>query len=420
MNRNGLSIDAMHFFAHIRPPLWRPPLWAALPLLGGFAGWLAFEDPWLIHHGAQGNVAQGFLVGASLLALGWRTVRRSRDGFALMLGWYLGACLAIPGIWAHFFGGQVGGILTWAGLSLLLAAAYLLPGRWARFGWFTGLLLTLLPPLGLVGMASPLLAAGAFFPGSGVWGIALLLLFFLLSGLRHRFADVAAILMMFWGVAHVGQPLPQAPPAAWGMQSYEGAMRDADSIPELFARQDRFKALTRQAIEQGAKLIVLPEGSDPAWDDGQAFYWRDIADLAKKHDAQVLLGVYTRGFPPSKSQDGLVDLTTGKIYPAGIPMPIGMFKPWDRNPQHINFPLDLWRAQIIPTTYGPAAYSICYENLLLWPTLLAALHHPKMLIASANQWFAKGDLSEPQMRSLQMQAALFGLPLLKAVNWPRP
>jgi len=212
--------------------------------------------------------------------------------------------------------------------------------------------------------------------------------------------------MMLWGIAHAGLPLPAPPAAAWGMQSYEGAGSPNATIEQQFARQDRFKDMVRQSILQGAKLIVVPEGTDPLWDDGQAFYWKDIADLAKAHHAQVLLGVYTRGFPPSQSQNGLVDLTTGKLYPAGIPMPIGMWAPWDHNPQHVNFPLKWHQAQILPTRYGPAIYSICYENLLLWPTILASSHHPALLISAANQWFARGDLSVPQMRSLRMQAAL--------------
>ncbi len=226
--------------------------------------------------------------------------------------------------------------------------------------------------------------------------------------------------MMLWGIAHAGLPLPAPPAAAWGMQSYEGAGSPNATIEQQFARQDRFKDMVRQSILQGAKLIVVPEGTDPLWDDGQAFYWKDIADLAKAHHAQVLLGVYTRGFPPSQSQNGLVDLTTGKLYPAGIPMPIGMWAPWDHNPQHVNFPLKWHQAQILPTRYGPAIYSICYENLLLWPTILASSHHPALLISAANQWFARGDLSVPQMRSLRMQAALFGLPLISAINWPNP
>ncbi len=387
---------------------------------GVVAGWIAFDDTWIVHHGQQGEVAQGFILGAMLLALVWRGVNRPRQAYVIMLGWYLGACAVIPGIWAGFFGGT-GGVAIWIVLSILLASAYLLPGRYARFGLVTGVLLTTIPPLGLVGMASPLLAAGALFPGLGWAAIALMLIFLLLSGIPTKWAEIGLVAMALWGIVHVGQPMPQPPAAAWGMQSYEGAA--GSTIADLFARQDRFKTLVRQALLQGAKLIVVPEGADPLWDDGQAFYWSDIARLAKQERAQVLLGVYTRGFPPRQSVDGLVDLTTGKLYRAAIPMPIGMWKPWESNPWVSNFLPDLSVVETLPTAYEIAAYSICYENLLLWPllhTMVASHHHPVMLIAADNQWFAGERLATPQMRSLRMQAAIFRLPLVRAINWPKP
>ncbi len=161
---------AKEFFLRIPSPLYLGPA-------GAFAGWLAFDDTWLIHR-SPASVAQGFLAAVFVLSLLWRRVRRPLDGYAVMLGWYLGACAVIPGIWQGFFGGWAGGFAIWIGLSALLAAAYLLPARWSRFGVLTGAVLTLAPPLGLFGLASPLLAAGAMFPGAGLWGIVLLLLFF--------------------------------------------------------------------------------------------------------------------------------------------------------------------------------------------------------------------------------------------------
>ena len=398
----------------------------ALPLCGAAGGWMAFDDTKLIHHGQLQNVAQGFLIGAMLLALAWRGVERPRQAFGVMLGWYLGACAALPGIWMHFFGGQSwAGVAVWLLLAALLSATYalsLLAPHGARFGIVIGIILTALPPLGWIGLASPIFIAGAMFPGLGLLGIALLFTFFLLSGLRNRVGDTLAIGMVMWGALHAALPSPKAPADSWGMLTFDGAYPPKATFRDIFPRQDQIKAQVLDALRAGAKLIVIPEGSDPAWDDGQAFYWKDVAGAARRHNAQVLLGVYTAGFPPDRSQDGLVDLASGALYPASIPMPIGMWKPWSRDRWERNFPPAFSRVEILPTRYGPAAYSICYENLIPWPLVRAMLssQHPRLLIAADNQWFAAGSLSRPQMRSLQMQAAIWGIPLIRAINWPVP
>jgi apolipoprotein N-acyltransferase len=266
-------------------------------------------------------------------------------------------------------------------------------------------------------MASPLLLGGALFPSAGFFGLVLTLVLFTLSVLLIKAADLAAIAFLLWGIVHVGVSAPSAPDGTWAMTTYDGIQ--PVSLMAQFARQDHLKARTKQAIEQGAKLIVLPEGSNPAWDAGQQFYWDDVRRLAMTHHAQVLIGVYTSGLLKNDRSDGLYDLTTGTLYPASIPMPIGMWRPWVREPFRENFPLRMTN-NILPTRYGPAAYSICYENLLLWPTMVAEIHHPRLMIAAANQWFATGSLGLAQQRSLMLQARLFGLPLINAVNWPDP
>lgn len=391
-----------------------------LALMGGLAGWASFEDTWLIHRGQEGAVAQGFLVGAFLLALAWRSVDRRTEAYALMVGWYAGAASAIPSIWVHFFGGGwLMGTMTLAAFAALMALPYtLVPRRWPRLGVIVGLLLTTVPPLGLLGMASPLIAAGAMFPGLGIPGLLLLTALFALSGLRSRLGDLAIMAAVLWGAVNIGYTPPAPPDNAWGATTWLG--KSPVTVQAQFARQDELKSMVRQTILQGAKLIVLPEGANPQWDDGQAFYWSDVRALAAQHHAQVLIGVYAQGISPSDSRDGLFDLGTGKLYPAMMPMPIGMWRPWVRDEFRENFPIRWDAPTIIPTVDGPAAYSICYENLILWPLLRAVPNRPRFLISAANQWFAQGNLSVPQMRSIEMQARLYGLPLLQAVNWPEP
>lgn len=386
------------------------------------AGWLAFNDTQLIHHDGPGDASRGFVLAALVLALLWRGVNRRWQGPVLMAGWYAGSTAAIPFIWREFFGAPAWpGWVVWLALCLVLAAPYALaPRRWPRLGLLIGSVLTVVPPLGLIGMASPLLAAGNLFPGWGWMALGLGLLFFFLSGLLKKSADVLALLMAVWGIAHVGQPAPAVPDGAWGMVRFDGPY--PTDLIQGFARQDALKAEVRQALRDGARLIVLPEGANPQWDAGAIAYWQDIATLARQKNAQVLIGVYTDGLVKNDKIDGLYDLTTGRTYPAAVTMPIAMWKPWVGRQDVFkeNFPLRLNHANVLPTPYGRAAYSICYENTLLWPTLVAAWHQPSLLIGAANQWFAVNWLGVAQHRSLRMQARLFGWPLIAAVNGPDP
>jgi len=65
----------------------------------------------------------------------------------------------------------------------------------------------------------------------------------------------------------------------------------------------------------------------------------------------------------------------------------------------------------------PVATSICYEDFLIYPLLLASLDRPQVIISMANNWFAT-DLGGIwiQRRSIENQARLFGVPLVRAVN----
>lgn len=92
--------------------------------------------------------------------------------------YYAGATwLVIPG--AKTFVGQnpglLGGIAIWFGGAVLLAAPYALlwtaNRRAVALRSNAAVLLSVLPPLGIIGIASPLTAAGFLFPGAGWLGV---------------------------------------------------------------------------------------------------------------------------------------------------------------------------------------------------------------------------------------------------------
>jgi apolipoprotein N-acyltransferase len=64
------------------------------------------------------------------------------------------------------------------------------------------------------------------------------------------------------------------------------------------------------------------------------------------------------------------------------------------------------------------AVLICYEQVIVWPILQSVWHHPDVLVAVANDWWAR-DTTIPgvQLNSARAWAKLFDLPLAVAFNY---
>ena len=124
--------------------------------------------------------------GMSALLLPVVSTAKSRPArYLAALAYYLTGSAGISAGAANFFGpGHLGlGIVLWLSSAILLA----LPWMLARgvLGTLFALLLTALPPLGLIGWLSPLNAAGVAFPGLNLTGIGLFLGFAAMAGARR-------------------------------------------------------------------------------------------------------------------------------------------------------------------------------------------------------------------------------------------
>src|SRR5258708_21945449 len=142
-----------------------------------------------------------------------------KHAYASMFSYYAAASWPlIPGARA-FFGVQ--GTPT-IGLFLCLAAAVLLALPWgllfsrgrgrAAFCVPLCILLTAIPPLGIIGWASPLLSAGVLFPGSQWFGLAFIIIF--LGAFRFRPAQSLLSLALCAVVFHFQYTQPPVP-AGW-------------------------------------------------------------------------------------------------------------------------------------------------------------------------------------------------------------
>lgn len=385
--------------------------WMAAGLTLG-AGWIAFNSPILSEYGTP----QLFMAGTALLVMAWRLGARTRlAAWAILAAWYLGAGSAMPSGWQAFFGNNLGwaGWAIWAGVAA--SPVLLFPARLAPYALGGGTLLSALTP---VGMMSPLLAAAGFFPGGGWWGLAGAMAVLMLPSIPNKklFA-MAGILVVFWGAVQNAafDAKPTALPGdVWAVETREGAQPSL--AVDWFGRQGRVADLARDGVEHGARLTVTPEGTVDAWDVWAKVAWEDVEAASRRYGGMVLLGIYRK--TASGWQNGLMDVASGEIYGAAVPMPISMWRPWSTDG---HFPFDFSQlTRRISTPVGEAAYLICFEELLVFPMAAKmAAGDPSMLISAANQWFTNAETAEAQERSIRQQARLWGLPILRAVNWAK-
>ena len=427
-------------------------VWALLAGGAGAAlGWFASETgAWSWDASVNGRYALAFM----LLVLAWRVVPCSFSRGLLVAGWVSAATAMIPSAWTRFFGQEaspLAGVAVWLSVAICVGSAAAAGdfvsrrwmGRWgASMGFAGAVLLTSIPPVGLIGMALPWVAAGAMFPRTGVAGYALLILIgALAAGLPGR-PTAAARAERLW--QKHGRPLVLVMLASTGlmiavqvMSSFRAAVEgqpiatitvEMNGPPPLpggskwFDLQDRFKREAVAAIEQGSRTVVLPEGSVSFWDHGASMYWADLAQLARVRHAQVLVGAY---LPSGGSEHGLqamdntlLELPSGKVYPARANLPVGMFRPWARS--GLTFPLGVepWSKKgIAMLEFGEVLYTICYEEVLLWPLAMASVQSgsPKAIVSAASNWFLPVGKWHSQERMIQLQARLYGLPLARSV-----
>jgi hypothetical protein len=361
----------------------------------------------------------------SLLALLFLCHAQSRlHSYATLFFYYIGASWPlIPGA-SMFFGARgttIEGILICLGASTLLA----IPGGllftrnralrpFAIAGMF---LLTALPPLGIIGWASPLLAAGVLFPGTAWFGvIGTLALFPLFARFPLRTAAIAATAALISNGFYKPPPLP----AGWqaiNTQFGGAGQGDPDFLSEFYSSEE----IQRTINQSTAQVLLFPEHIVTQWTEATEAFWRQSLDnLAGRH-ATLIFGA---GLPRSRQghvmggnsyYNALIATTDRKqtVYRQRIPVPLAMWRPFSTD----GVPLNLFGRGTIPVQNERAAVLICYEELLVWPFLSSAIERPTILITAANDYWAKlTRIPMIQIASATSWARLFRLPMLSAVN----
>lgn len=378
-----------------------------------------------------------------------------RSTYVTALLYYASALWPIcPGA-RNFFGPDVSAL---SALALWAVAAAALASPWALMWsrdrkqgiWRAPVALTLsvVPPLGIIGFASPLTAAGYLFPHTAWCG---LLAFAVLSGALvaywRRALIAVAVLTLAANVAGFNSPRRlsgwQGVNTTFGAIAHDGV----NSIREFQAAQ----WIQQYALSTDAKVIVFPETVVPTWTAATDAFWQQTFAGLRASGKTILVGARLPISAPRRQAliyDFASDLTALHGHTRRSPMVSTRYRRELRSDfaydnavlirgvetaisrQRIPVPIAMWNPLTATTArlnlFGPGvvrisgervAILVCYEQLLIWPVLLSMREDPTVLVGIANNHWATGTpIPNFQLAALRGWSQLFGLPSVSATN----
>lgn len=342
------------------------------------------------------------------------------DACLCAVGYYIGALMALPVAIAGFFGPslflRVG--LYGAALAVLSFPWLLVWGKSYRgLRCIAGVALGTIPPIGLIGWASPLFAAGWLFPGTGFLGIALLLLLLAATVAaatekRKRGAFLAAVVLLICSqicnIVH-GLRLAQA-------ASFAGVVLHDKLNGGALLDYQQTAAMQARVLASGARVTVLPEGAQLNWSEVSEAEWQPTFDdlLAKRR--VVLIGA-TRADEGQRFHNGILIAGAERAWhEQRIPVPVAMWRPFTNS----GAPIHPWADGIMTIGGEKTGMLLCYEMAIPWPAILTLGHYPQHLVGMANDWWAASvpSVARWQRTNLEGWARLAGIDSTFAVNLP--
>ena len=371
-----LAAAAVGFFA------WRGQFWA-LPLSLIVPCLMALQPSRI----AAGSTALAYYGAASLPVIAVSEVYWPSKGVLAIALWFAAAAaLSLP--WVVF----------WTRKPAL-----------KPFAVMAAMLLSAVPPLCIVGWASPLVSAGVLFPDSTWFGIAAVAA---LPGLLiHRTTRAVSLLAATSAsiILNAGSKAIEIPKGWEAEKTSIHRSRQQGSLTDFFI-EDR---LQRIVMQSQARFLVFPEGAVRHWTEATDAFWATALDGSPK---TVLLGA-GQVIPGSSQYYNSVVILGREPRDAvhqRIPVPGGMWNPLRSKG---TFAADPFAPGTVDVGGQRAAILICYEQLLAWPMLRSAVEHPTLLIAISNEaWTSRTVVPRVQRACSRAWARLFGLPLISAIN----
>jgi hypothetical protein len=386
----------------------RTLLWAVPGAITGFIAWNA-----------------GSMYGFALLpivAYLWARSKTRPAAFCTLYAYYLAAAWCqLPSIstfWRPLDGSPAYGaaIAVWLGANALLSLVWAMAWgkKYRAIRLLVVLLVLSLPPIGVIGWASPLTGAGIWYPDMRWYGLGLFIaLLAFLASPRGVISYIAmGVLCLVAVLANIYTPPPPSSAGWIGVDTHFGSISD---FAGEFDRLLQVDQAARSAIRAGGSTdIVLPEAVGGNWPISKNLFSMLDRAAARRH---ITVFIGAREYD---SQGRLVNAVysigqyAGRRWVNRVPVPAGLWKPWANKGSAVS---DWWNSGVQDIGRTRVGSLICYEQLLVWPVLFSTAAGVDVLIAPSSTWF--GDNTPlPSIKASTSQAwgRLFGIPVVPAVN----
>jgi len=344
-----------------------------------------------------------------------RYARCTQELIAAICAYHAGATWTlVPG--AHVFFGHVfrplDTLVLWglAVLVLSLPWALLRPLGPLRLGWGIPLALA----VGLVlptSIESPLTIAGVIFPCTAWIGLGLTFLLFAMIAEMPKVALPSALVLSF--VCHVCAPGVPPPAKGWSGINTTFGGSGMDNVSPMRMYQDA-NSIQEQALESHARTVVFPESVVRRWNAMTDAFWEPTFDELRNNNRTLVVGA-TVTLPGWRRYSNVLMIRGAQTatFQQREPVPYAMWHPISGE----GTPFNMLGPSVIQIGDERVAPIICYEELLGAPVLLSMLHHPTLLLAVANDYWAKGTfIGKLQDESINAWSLLFWVPNVKAMN----
>ena len=348
--------------------------------------------------------------GLLFLVLGWALASERKQVFFGALGFYGAMARDIPLAYSGFTdNGILIGVIYYLASVLILASVW--AALWARshkvIRLFAILTLLIIPPIGLIGWAHPLLAAGSL-ANFGVLGLMLTFCAMLLVVSDKEHSRHLGLVILI--VCSISTLLIKPSISDFRVDSVntEYGKVDAANFVALYGVNADLHTTARRAILPNT-LVVTPESLVGVWNKATEAFWASLFKEYALYNATLVLG----GLDYSYRLQNIAIYGGAKngIYYQHIPVPIILYNPLDR----ASYPLDLFPP--LPEHIHTITL-ICYEQLVLWPALRQILNGKRQaVVALSNHWFTQ-RLSFERWQRLQSTAIarIMRVPLAYAIN----
>ncbi|MNR96559.1 Carbon-nitrogen hydrolase [compost metagenome] len=384
----------------MRPDRWKTAVLTACAVATGWVGWsghllllpIAIAYPYL-----------------------WSRASSRSSAVLVSAGYFLAASRGLPqGVAAFYQSDLLPGVVLWllASSSFVFVHSALWTqqkGLRSGLAYLAAMVLTALPPFGILGWAHPISAAGVIFAGWGWLGLGAMAAG--LSVMTTRYWPVAALTfscLWVWSVATWVQPHKED---RWqGVNLVMGSRLGRD--PSLTYHRDLHQTIDKS----NGQVIVLPESALGLWTPTAASLWQSYAGAGAKTIVAGAAVVRETGY------DNVLVMITGSssevVYLERMPVPGSMWQPWRQLTGWTGGArAHLFANPVVDIAGKTVAPLICYEQLVVWPILQSMLLDPELIVAVGNGWWTAGtSIVEIQKMSVDAWARLFDRPFVTSFN----